>query len=182
MVVNLDDTIYGSCSNALFGIEGRWHVVWPIFIFSFNNLALIKLASSNKWTWSYKPSNWVRLDKTERNVSSLPTLSGLRWRWHQNCFNKASKMVNLVSHDFVTYCTKPMIVLCDHTLDFFNGFLSRVGHISLKIIQLETTFWSLSLTKSSKSLKPCLLQNQQSKLPTVKIIQNPHHFDQRVKY
>jgi hypothetical protein len=92
-------------------------------------------------------------------------------------------MVNLVSHDFDTYCTKPLIFLCIHTSDFLSGFLSKVGHISLRIKKLETTLWSLSLAKPSKYLKPCLLQNQQStELPIVKTIQNPPHFDWRVKY
>jgi hypothetical protein len=75
---------------------------------------LIELAHSNKWMWSDKPSNWVRLDLNKKCAPPLPTSSGLQWRWHRSCSNKALKVVNSVSHDCDIYCAK--------TNDFFHVF------------------------------------------------------------
>jgi len=75
----------------------------------------VNLTTSNEWIWTYKPPNWVRLDPNERCTLLLPTSGGLKWRWCQNCSDKALKVSNSFNPGNATIMQKPIWFSCVHT-------------------------------------------------------------------
>jgi hypothetical protein len=126
--------------------------------FSLGNSRPIKLVSSNEWMWSYRLSNWARLDK-KKYVHLLyhlqavfddddVTIAATRlWMW---LTQPAMTMIPIVWNYFFFSCV--------HTSNLFGEFLSKVDQVSLKIKRLKTTLYPSCLVKPPKSLKPSLLQ------------------------
>jgi hypothetical protein len=56
--------------------------------------------------WSYKPLNQARMGLIERHAPPLPSLGGLRRRWHRSCSGETMKVTNLVSLDRNTHLQK----------------------------------------------------------------------------
>jgi len=73
-----------------------------------------------------KNSNWVRMYLNESCSPPLPDSGGLKRWWHQNCFDKTSKVDNSVSPDNATILQKMILFLCVHIQSLLNGSLSRL--------------------------------------------------------